>query len=413
MSDNIGIISPILSPISVFFVVFLEMFKKNSTFAEEYILLVMRILYITDALAVWGGIERVLRDKANYLVEHYGYDVYIVTTDQGDHPIPYPLDERIHVHDLNIRYHRQYMYHGIKRVLKFWELNHLFVCRLRDIIREIRPDILVCIRLEEIRTIVKAKGGLPLICESHSMCYANHYENTSIFNRLRLFISRRYIRKADCIVALTEGDANDWRHYNKNVRVIPNVVHLNDNGRFSALDSKIVIFAGRFTDQKDLWSLLKIWKLVHVRYPEWELHVYGEGEHKQRFINESQRENLNIKVFSPTSNIFDMYLDSSMLVMTSCYEPFGLVLPEAMSCGLPVIAFNCPYGPSEIITDGVDGSLINNRDVNDFANHICSLIENTTIRETMGKSAIESSYRFRAERIMPLWDSLFSNLLKR
>ena len=82
----------------------------------------MRILYVTDALAVWGGIERVLSDKMNYLVREYGYEVYVVTSDQGEHPIPFPLDERIVVKDLNIRFHQQYRYRWIKRYRKAVEL---------------------------------------------------------------------------------------------------------------------------------------------------------------------------------------------------------------------------------------------------------------------------------------------------
>lgn len=70
----------------------------------------MRILFVTDALAVWGGIERMLSDKMNFLVHEYGYEIYIVTADQGKHPIPFPLDERIHVNDLNICFHQQYQY---------------------------------------------------------------------------------------------------------------------------------------------------------------------------------------------------------------------------------------------------------------------------------------------------------------
>ena len=79
----------------------------------------MKILYITDALAVWGGIERVLRDKTAYLVDKYGYEIHIVTTDQGEHPISYPIDKRIKINDLGICYHHQYRYQGIKRILKY------------------------------------------------------------------------------------------------------------------------------------------------------------------------------------------------------------------------------------------------------------------------------------------------------
>lgn len=370
----------------------------------------MRILYITDALAVWGGIERVLRDKMNYLVEHYGYDVHIVTTDQGPHPIPYPLDERVHIKDLNIRYHHQYRYRGIKRFLKYLELNRLFLTRLKDAISEIKPDVIVCIRIESVNTIIKAKGNIPLICESHSMFYAYHYENASFRNRFKLRMLRRSMGKADCIVALTEGDANDWRHVNNNVCVIPNIVHLNETGRYSDLKSKIVLFVGRFSEQKDVWSLLEIWRLVHKRHPDWELHAYGEGEQKDEFIKAVNRANIGIKVFPPTPDIFEKYLSSSMLIMTSRYEPFGLVLPEAMSCGLPVVAFNCPYGPAEIITDSINGFLVEKRNIEVFANCICKLIEDDELRHRIGQSATFSAERYRDYRIMPIWKETLYNI---
>ena len=369
----------------------------------------MRIMYITDALAVWGGIERVLRDKMNYLVEHYGYDVHVVTTDQGEHPIPYPLDERIKVRDLDIRYHHQYRYRGLNRLIEYLRINRLFVQRLKEAILQIKPDIIICIRIETISTILKAKADIPVICESHSMFYAYKYENASFWNKTKLWLLRRNIGKVDCIVALTEGDAKDWRRVNRNVCVIPNIVHLNNSGSFSDLNSKIVIFAGRFSEQKDVWSILKIWKLVHERYPEWELHAYGEGEYKEDFVKTAEKADIGIKVFPPTSEIFDRYLNSSMLILTSRYEPFGLVLPEAMSCGLPVIAFNCPYGPADIITNGKDGFLIEGRDINAFAERIMLLIENDVLRNNMGKAAIETSQRFHSKYIMHKWVNLFES----
>ena len=371
----------------------------------------MRIVYVTDALAVWGGIERVLRDKMNYLVSHGNNEVYVITTDQGTHPIPYPLDERIHVRDLNIRYHQKYQYHGFKRFKKDSELRKLFLKRLKEAISDIHPDLIIGIRFEAINTIAKAKGNIPLICESHSMYNAYLYEETTVWSRLRFLLSRKNIRKADCIVALTKGDANDWRNVNKNVRVIPNIVHLNETGRYSSLESKKVIFVGRFTVQKDIWSLLKVWRLVHQRHPDWELHAYGEGELKEDFKKTVDLDNINLKVHEPTSNIFDRYLESSILIMTSVYEPFGLVLPEAMSCGLPVVAFDCPYGPADIISDGQDGFLIKGRDIQVYADRVCQLIENEQLRRLMGEHAVTSSQRYQADNIMPLWESLFRQIV--
>ena len=82
-----------------------------------------------------------------------------------------------------------------------------------------------------------------------------------------------------------------------------------------------------------------------------------------------------------------------------------------MSCGLPVVAFDCPYGPADIIHDGVDGFLVENRNINTFAERICQLIENETLRKKMGNSAITSVQRYRAEMIMPKWKQLFEQLL--
>ena len=370
----------------------------------------MRILYITDALAVWGGIERVLRDKANYLVEHYGYDVHIVTTDQGSHPIPYPLDKRVKIHDLDIRFHHQYRYSGLKRILTCWKLQRLFKQRFKTCIDEINPNVLVCIRIESVNSIISVKGNIPLICESHSMCYAYFYENASFWYRLRFWWVRKNLRKVDCIVALTEGDASDWRRFHPNVKVIPNIVHLNDTGRYSNLQSKKVIFVGRFSAQKDFGSMVEIWRLVHQRYPDWELHAYGEGEQKKFFQKEIAKLDINITLHEPTPEIFEKYLESSILVMTSRYEPFGLVLPEAMSCGLPVVAFDCPYGPADIVKDGIDGFLIGERDVETFADRLSCLIKDIDLRKAIGKAAAESTLRYRPNDIMYMWFDLFEKI---
>ena len=117
-----------------------------------------------------------------------------------------------------------------------------------------------------------------------------------------------------------------------------------------------------------------------------------------------------IAIHKPTSHIFQAYQVSSLLISTSLFEPFGLVIPEAMSCGLPVVAYDCPYGPSDIITDGVDGFLIKNRDVNSFSIRICQLIESHDLRCQMGQNGILSSQRYNISDIMSKWISLFEQL---
>lgn len=371
----------------------------------------MKILYVTDALAVWGGIERVLSDKMNSLVREYGYEVYVVTADQGTHPIPFPLDERIHVKDLIIRFHQQYQYSGLKRILKYRELEQLFMNRLESYISEIKPDVISCIRDGYASAVLSMKISIPVIFESHAMYRDVVFENSTFLHRLVTYLKRRKFRKLDMLVALTQGDADDWKRVCRHVCVIPNVVHLNDSVNYSQCNSKKAIYAGRFDVQKDFGTMLKIWALVQQRHPEWILNVYGNGELKPKYEKLVAEQKMNVEIHPAVPDIMERYKESSMLLMSSLYEPFGLVLVEAMSCGLPVVAFNCPYGPADIINDGTDGFLVENRNIEAFADRVCQLIENDDLRQRMGKSAILSAQRYKFEAIMPQWKSLFTNLV--
>ena len=370
----------------------------------------MKILYVTDALAVWGGIERVLSDKMNYLVREYGYKVYVVTADQGAHPIPFPLDERIFVKDMNIRFHQQYKYRGIKRLKKHKELDLLFRNRLSSYVTEIKPDVISCVRDGYMCAILDVKGAIPAIFESHAMYKDVVFEKSTFIHRIMTYLQRRKYNGLSKLITLSKGDADDWRRVCEHVCVIPNVVHLNESGRYSSCENKRCLFAGRFDYQKNFGDLISVWELVQKKYPEWILDVYGNGKFKSHYEKIVSEKKLNIHIHPAVPNIFDKYLESSMLLMTSHYEPFGLVLVEAMSCGLPVVAFDCPYGPADIIHNGIDGFLVENRNIGVFANRVCQLIEDKQLRMRMGKAGAQSAQRYKAENIMPQWNQLFEEL---
>jgi len=214
------------------------------------------------------------------------------------------------------------------------------------------------------------------------------------------------------VVALTKGDAEEWKKQTPNVCVIPNVVHLNTSD-CSDCSSKSAITVGRFTKQKDLTCLLHIWNQVYQRYPDWQFHIYGGyGDEQDVILSVINQMDANIQVHKSTSDIIEKYKDSSVFLLTSKYEPFGLVLPEAMSCGLPIVAFDCPYGPRDIISDGVDGFLISNRNEEEFLEKVCLLIKNSDLRVQMGQKGYSSSKRYHVENIMPLWNSLFRKIIE-
>ena len=361
----------------------------------------MKLLYITDALAVYGGIERVLVDKLNWLVEHTDNKVYLSTVDQGLKDVVFQLHPKIEYDDLDIRFYRQYMTLKWRRFFLHYKLHQLFRQRLENKLREISPDIIICTRIEYIRDIIKAKTYTPLIFESHSSCLSTFFDHDSLLRRVRIRYQKTALKSVDMVVTLTQGDALEWKKITNRVVVIPNVVHLNQTGKYTNHSSQSIIYVGRDTEQKDLDSLMRIWEFLYCKHPECLLHVYGD----------TSRNAEGVVVHKPTCRINDVYMNAAALLLTSRYEPFGLVLLEAMSYGVPVVAFDCPYGPSEIITDGVDGFVVKNRNLIEFANRVCQLIEEEKLCVEMGKAGIHSSQKYRAEIIMPQWIKLFNLII--
>lgn len=371
----------------------------------------MKLLYVCDALAIFGGLERVLTEKANWLAEYEGCEVCLLTVNQGNHLVCYPLHQGVSHEDLDIRFHEQYHLPFWRRVIRNRQLHRLFCERLKSKIQKLTPDIIICTRLDYIRDVVRLKGDIPLIFESHSSCLASRFEEDGLLRRFHIWYLQLAVKKAEMTVALTNGDAEEWRKLTPKVCVIPNVVHLNESRVYSDCTAKSAIYVGRFSKQKDVGSLLRIWHLVYQRHPDWCLHIYGGyGEEQDLLFSEIKQMEANIQVHEATSDLFEKYKQSSILLLTSRYEPFGLVLPEAMSCGLPVVAFDCPYGPADIIADGQDGFLIRHRDMNGFAEKVCLLIENEALRQRMGQTAVLSAQRYQSSRIMPLWEKLFESL---
>jgi hypothetical protein len=167
----------------------------------------MRILYVTDAFAVWGGMERVLADKMNYLSECYGYDVVLVTVNQGGHSIPFSLNPQIKHIDLGVRLHQQYMYSVIKRFFINRQLEDQLKSKLNDTLLQISADLIICTKLDFVGVLNEVRGRTPLIVESHTLCKADYYERPGLLRRLHIWEYKRQVRKANAVVALTAGDA--------------------------------------------------------------------------------------------------------------------------------------------------------------------------------------------------------------
>ena len=213
------------------------------------------------------------------------------------------------------------------------------------------------------------------------------------------------------LVLLTQRDAEAWSPFVK-TEVIPNSLPFEEEHICTCMN-KQAICVGRLNEQKGLDYLIDAWELVARQHPDWTLNIYGAGELKEELQQRIDSKHLQRKVIinAPTADIIEKYLESSIYLMTSRFEGFPMVLLEAMECGLPCVAFDCPNGPAEIISHEINGYITPYKDTKIFATYVCKLIENEKLRCTMGHQAKKDIKRYKRENIMQQWESLFRHLI--
>jgi glycosyltransferase involved in cell wall biosynthesis len=210
----------------------------------------------------------------------------------------------------------------------------------------------------------------------------------------------------DRFVVLTNGNTNEWPL--TNLEVIPNPLSFYPMER-AALSSKKVIAVGKQSYQKGYDLLLQAWQIVISLHPDWTLEIYGKFDAGQslELLSEQLQLGTSVRFFEPVQDIKKKYLESSIFVLSSRFEGFGMVLVEAMACGVPCVSFDCPYGPSDIIADGEDGVLVANGAISDLAQALSSLMESEGTRIAMGTQAKENVKRFLPEVVGAQWEALF------
>ena len=218
------------------------------------------------------------------------------------------------------------------------------------------------------------------------------------------------LKRLDKFVVLTEEDSNNWTELN-NIVVIPDPLTFSSSS-YSSLTEKRVIAVGRYVYQKGFDLLIQSWSIVEKECPDWSLTIIGQGNRLEyeSLMDEIHVDRSRCKLMGPTDTIQDEYMKSSLLVMSSRFEGFGMVLVEAMACGLPVISFDCPCGPKDIIQDHIDGILVENGNVEKLAEAIIMMIQHPDVRKEMAIKAIENVHRFKIDKIAEQWKSLFETL---
>lgn len=376
-------------------------------------------------MATIAGTERVISNKINYLSEK-GYNISLITYEQGNHPLAFDLNKSVRIYDIGTRFFTLGKYNIINKYFRFLKLKFIFKNKLDCIIKEIKPDIIICttysIKLANDILYIANKYNSKTIIESHVALFSimRHYDFRKTDIKYYLTYIQDYkaincIKKFDALVVLTNGDAKAWSKYKK-ANVIPNII--NDSSYIKDEKNNLyyrIISVGRLDIQKGYDLLIKAFSIIYNKYKPWRIDIFGNGSERDKLINSIKELNMEkaINIKDPQKNIYDEYHKSDFFVMSSRYEGFGLVLAEAMSCGIPVIAFDCPYGPNEIISDRYDGIIVKNGDINDLASKIEWMIIHDKERLKMGINASKSAKRYNKDTIMKCWIDLFSEILTR
>ncbi len=379
----------------------------------------MRIAYCLNSIRYLGGIQRVTIAKANALADISDNEVYIIVSDNREGLIVHPLSPKVHLIDLAVNYYQddwKSKWHVLKGIVVKRRKHKK---KLAKVLHEINPDIVISVGQSEKNMIPAISGRWVKVRELHFTKNYRWFHAHSIFSKTLAIFGELYdyfykIRQYDRIIVLTyEDKESHWKGY-KNVSVIPNPISFSDIAANNTLEGKKVIAIGRLNAQKNFSSLIRSYRIVAQKHPDWILEIYGDGEQKYDLLQLIEQFDLRKQVYLRgfTSEVQRELLNASCFVLSSDFEGLPLVMLEAMSCGLPVVSYACPCGPKDIISEGVDGFLVPVNDEQGLADRICRLIENEEMRKAMGKAARLKAEQYRIEKIIPMWMDLFNQLLK-
>ena len=363
----------------------------------------MKIVYNTDQIYQHGGIEKVMATKVNCLVVQPDYEVFVVTTEQKNHAPCYPLDTRVSLVDLQVNYDRTQSYFSFINVKKAL----LHIIRQRRLYKQMQPDVIISPnynfdhfwlpfikpkKTKLFKEIHSSRFQEPLLRKQKGFLNWFHW-------KLQDWIEGKY----DKVIVLNKDEAL-YRPHN-NVVVLPNPVE--PFAGSAKLDTKKVMAAGRIAPVKGFDQLIQAWALVHKQYPDWELHIYGDDYNGTKFALNDLIKTIGlqdvVQFKSSVPNLMFTMQGYSIFALTSQTECFPTVLLEALTVGLPVVSYDCPNGPRNIITNNEDGFLVMECDISQFAGALQVLIQNNELRKQMGENAKRNCERFHTNNVMKQW----------
>ena len=379
-----------------------------------------KIVYCTPALYSAGGTERVVSVKANYFADVLGYDVTVIVTEGKNGNSFFPLSDKVKVINLGINFEELWNISFFRKILLYLHKQRKYRKLLTKELMSIRPDITITTLRREINFINSINDGSKKIGEQHlsrtnyrkiDTRFSKYYEKLFFWWWKDHVVSE--LVKLNRLVVLTNDAVTEWPEL-ANIRMIPDPLSLKVDGS-SSLTTKRVITIGRYSYEKGYDILLRIWSVVEKKSTDWQLDVFAMGDPTPyvKMMDDLSIDKKRCHLHSSAVDVEEEYLKSSILVQPSRTEGFGLVIVEAMACGLPVISFDCENGPRSIITNGEEGFLIPTFDVELFSSRLVQLMNDVDLRKNMGAKGRKKSRCYQIESVGNRWKLLFDELMQK
>lgn len=361
----------------------------------------MRLCFFIDDITHTGGIERVISLLCSqFVINHKDLEIEIVSQFRSSKTLAYDFK------GVKITYLSDKDYdakpHSSQRMFRI--LGNVF--NVRRHFKRNNYDLIVGQSYPNNILLYLAGVDMSKVIAAEHVYY-DYYG--SFLKKIRLHIYRKCCKVA---VLTTKDKVCYDRHFpSGHTCVIPNPVVLTETYE-SPLDSKVAIAVGRMQYQKGFDTLVEVFKRVHKKHPDWTVNIYGDGNLRSELEKQISEAGLNgvIKLMGRSNEIYKKLRDASFYIMSSRFEGFPMVLIEAQSQGLPIVSFDCPNGPSDIINNGVNGILVENQNKDALYEGICYMIEHPEERKAMGEKSLENVNQYSTVVICNMWQKLFDEI---